>query len=196
MKSLSVETVTASDQAAVIDALMLSFAGDPMARWSWADPKVYLAAFPRFARAFGDKAFEQGTAHRIGHAGAALWLAPGVEPDDQAMAKLMVETISPTMAEDGGKLMEQMGAFHPKEPHWYLPIIGIDPAHQGKGLGGKLLAHQLAICDHDGALAYLESSNPRNIGLYERHGFVALGRIQAGNSPSMVPMLRRPKRKS
>ena len=196
MKSLSVETVTASDQAAVIDALMLSFAGDPMARWSWADPKVYLAAFPRFARAFGGKAFEQGTAHRIGHAGAALWLAPGVEPDDQAMAKLMVETISPTMAEDGGKLMEQMGAFHPKEPHWYLPIIGIDPAHQGKGLGGKLLAHQLAICDHDGALAYLESSNPRNIGLYERHGFVALGRIQAGNSPSMVPMLRRPKRKS
>ena len=196
MKSLQVETVTVADQAAVIDALMLSFAGDPMARWSWADPKVYLAAFPRFARAFGGKAFEEGTAHRIGHAGAALWLAPGVGPDDQAMAKLMVETISPTMAEDGGKLMEQMGAFHPKEPHWYLPIIGIDPAHQGKGLGGRLLAHQLAICDRDGALAYLESSNPRNIGLYERHGFEALGRIQAGSSPSMVPMLRKPKRKS
>lgn len=196
MKSLQVETVTVADQAAVIDALMLSFAGDPMARWSWADPKVYLAAFPRFARAFGGKAFEEGTAHRIGHAGAALWLAPGVGPDDQAMAELMVETISPTMAEDGGKLMEQMGAFHPKEPHWYLPIIGIDPAHQGKGLGGRLLVHQLAICDRDGALAYLESSNPRNIGLYERHGFEALGRIQAGSSPSMVPMLRKPKRKS
>lgn len=195
MKSLPVETVTASDQAAVIDALMLSFAGDPMARWSWADPKVYLAAFPRFARAFGGNAFEQGTAHRIGHAGAALWLAPGVGPDDQAMARLMVETISPAMAEDGGKLMEQMGAFHPKEPHWYLPIIGIDPAHQGKGLGGRLLAHQLAICDRDGALAYLESSNPRNIGLYERHGFVAQGRIQAGNSPTMVPMLRKPRKK-
>jgi ribosomal protein S18 acetylase RimI-like enzyme len=195
MKSLPVETVTASDQAAVIDALMLSFAGDPMARWSWADPKIYLKAFPRFARAFGGNAFEQGTAHRIGHAGAALWLAPGVGPDDEAMAALMVETISPTMAEDGGRLMEQMGAFHPKEPHWYLPIIGIDPAHQGKGLGGRLLAHQLAICDRDGALAYLESSNPRNIGLYERHGFEALGRIQAGSSPTMVPMLRKPKRK-
>ncbi len=196
MKSLQVETVTAADQSAVIDALMLSFAGDPMARWSWGDPQIYLKAFPRFARAFGGKAFEQGTAHRIGHAGAALWLAPGVEPDEQAMATLMIETISPAMAEDGGKLMEQMGAFHPEEPHWYLPIIGVDPAHQGKGLGGRLLAHQLAICDREGALAYLESSNPRNIGLYERHGFEALGRIQAGTSPTMVPMLRKPKRRA
>jgi ribosomal protein S18 acetylase RimI-like enzyme len=195
MTSLPVETVTAADQAAVIDALMLSFAGDPMARWSWADPKVYLEAFPRFARAFGGKAFEQGTAHRIGHAGAALWLAPGVAPDEQEMAALMVETISPAMAGDLGPLMEQMGAFHPTEPHWYLPILGIDPAHQGKGLGGRLLAHQLAICDRDGALAYLESSNPRNIGLYERHGFEVQGRIQSGSSPTMVPMLRKPRRK-
>jgi ribosomal protein S18 acetylase RimI-like enzyme len=195
MKSLPVEIVAAADQAAVIDALMLSFAGDPMARWSWADPRVYLEAFPRFARAFGGRAFEQGTAHRIGHAGAALWLAPGVEPDEQEMAGLMVETISPAMAGDLRPLMEQMGAFHPKEPHWYLPILGIDPAHQGKGLGGRLLAHQLAICDRDGALAYLESSNPRNIALYERHGFEVQGRIQSGSSPTMVPMLRKPRRR-
>ena len=29
-------------------------------------------------------------------------------------------------------------------------------------------------------MAYLESSNPRNIPLYERHGFEALGEIQVG----------------
>ncbi len=58
-----------------------------------------------------------------------------------------------------------------------------------------LLRHQLKICDRDGALAYLESSNPRNIALYERHGFEALGRIQAGTSPTMVPMLRKPRRR-
>jgi hypothetical protein len=32
MKSLQVETATATDAAAVIDAVMLAFAGDPMAR--------------------------------------------------------------------------------------------------------------------------------------------------------------------
>jgi hypothetical protein len=23
---------------------------------------------------------------------------------------------------------------HPSEPHWYLPIIGVDPVHHGKGM--------------------------------------------------------------
>jgi hypothetical protein len=42
-------------------------------------------------------------------------------------------------------------------------------------------------------LAYLESSNPRNITLYKRHGFELLGTIQIGTSPSIAPMLRRPR---
>ena len=100
------------------------------------------------------------------------------------------------MQKDGQKLMEQMNRFHPQEPHWYLPLIGIDPAHQGKGLGGALLDHGLALPDRDGVPAYLESSNPRNISLYERHGFERLGRIQVGSSPTLVPMLRKPRRRT
>jgi hypothetical protein len=46
----------------------------------------------------------------------------------------------------------------------------------------------------NGIAAYLESSNPRNISLYERHGFERLGTIQSGASPTMVPMLRPPRR--
>jgi hypothetical protein len=40
-----------------------------------------------------------------------------------------------------------MNGFHSQEPHWYLPIVGIDPAHQGRGPGGALPNHQFAICD-------------------------------------------------
>ena len=54
--------------------------------------------------------------------------------------------------------MEQMARHHPSEPHWYLPLIGVDPAHRGKGLGGALLSHALTACDREGSLAYLESS--------------------------------------
>src|SRR5260370_4515182 len=87
------------------------------------------------------------------------------------------------------------GSYHPKEPPWYLPLIGIDPARQGKGLGGALMRHATDICDRDGVLAYLESSNPRNIPLYERHGFGILGTIQAGGSPVITPLLRKPPRR-
>ena len=33
--------------------------------------------------------------------------------------------------------------------------------------------------------AYLESSNPRNMSLYERHGFETLTKIQFGEGPPM-----------
>jgi ribosomal protein S18 acetylase RimI-like enzyme len=74
-----------------------------------------------------------------------------------------------------------------------LPLIGVDPAQQNKGYGGALMRHALIECDRDKKLAYLESTNPKNISLYERHGFEALGTIQVGTSPPIVPMLRKPR---
>src|SRR5262249_8485856 len=91
-------------------------------------------------------------------------------------------------------LFQQMAGYHPHEPHWYLPLIGVDPACQGKGFGDALMAHALARCDREGTPAYLESTNPRNISLYRRHGFEALGEIRVGESPPLVPMLRRARR--
>lgn len=63
-------------------------------------------------------------------------------------------------------------AAHPKEPpHWYLGFLGTVPERQGQGLGARLLSDRLAEVDRAGLPAYLESSNPRNIPLYRRHGF-------------------------
>jgi len=197
MTTHTVEIAAAADQAAAIDALTLAFATDPATRWTWPEAKTYLAAFPRFARAFGGAAFVHGSAHRVdGFAGVALWLPPDVHPDEAAIGELMVSTVKESARNDAGRLMEQMVSYHPKEPHWYLPLIGVDPARQGKGLGGALMRHATEICDREGRLAYLESSNPKNIPLYERHGFEILGRIQSGESPVITPMLRQPQRRT
>jgi ribosomal protein S18 acetylase RimI-like enzyme len=196
METSTVRSATPAEEAAAIATLTLAFATDPATRWTWPDPQAYLAAFPRFARAFGGAGFANGGAHVVGdHAGTALWLRPGVEPDGAALGELMRTTASLPSMTDGMQVMQQMADFHPREPHWYLPLIGIDPRHQGRGLGGALLSHALAICDREGTLAYLESSNPRNVPLYERHGFEVRGRIQHGSSPTLVPMLRRPQRR-
>ena len=90
-------------------------------------------------------------------------------------------------------VFEQMGRYHASEPHWYLPLMGVDPSQQNKGFGSALLQHTLNQFDRENKLAYLESSNPRNISLYKRHGFELLGTIQKGTSPSIAPMLRRPR---
>ena len=107
----------------------------------------------------------------------------------------MQRTADPKTAADGPQIMQQMARYHPKEPHWYLPLIGVDPPRQGQGHGAALLKYGLAACDRDGTAAYLESTNPRNVPLYQRHGFEILGTIQAGRSPAITPMLRKPRRR-
>jgi ribosomal protein S18 acetylase RimI-like enzyme len=83
-----------------------------------------------------------------------------------------------------------MDRYHPKEPHWYLAMIGVDPSRQGQGLGAALLKATLAQVDEQGLPAYLESSNPANLPLYERHGFEVQGEIRPGDGPPIIPMLR------
>ena len=86
-----------------------------------------------------------------------------------------------------------MDALHPLEPHWHLPLIGVDPAHQGKGIGSALLSHILDVCDAQNVSAYLEATSPQNVPLYERHGFEAVGSIQVADSPQIIPMLHKPR---
>lgn len=192
----SIRTAGPADEPAVIDVITLAFSTDPIARWANPNPAKYLTVMPQVVRAFGGNGFGHGSVYVADDgAGAAMWLPPGVTPDGERLAALMEEHAVPERLGDLGALMEKMQAAHPHEPHWYLPLIGVDPALQGRGIGAALMRHALERCDADGVPAYLESSNPRNIGLYLRHGFEILGTIQVGASPPMTPMLRRPQRK-
>lgn len=174
--------------------IVLAFVNDPAARWSWPKPDDYLRNMPLLARAFSEKSFARGTAFGVeGFAGVALWLPPDTSSDEAALASLIERTAPASVQKDAAGVFEQMASYHPHEPHWYLPLIGVDPLRQGQRLGDKLMAHALARCDADRLPAYLESSNPRNLPFYERHGFAALGKIQVGSSPTIVPMLRRPR---
>ena len=105
----------------------------------------------------------------------------------------MESTAAPGAREAGGAIFEQMAKYHPDEVHWYLPLIGVDPAHQRRGHGDALMRYALEQIDREKVAAYLESSNPRNLSLYRRHGFEELGTIQVGSSPAIFPMLRRPR---
>jgi GNAT superfamily N-acetyltransferase len=190
-----VRTATPADKQSMISTLVTAFSSDPASRWVWRDPAVYLASFPAFATAFGGKAFVHGTAHcTAGGEAAALWLPPGVHPDDEELAHLLEQTAPAELVAEVGTVFEQMAAYHPEEPHWHLPLIGVDAHMQGRGYGSALLKHALAECDKQGTPAYLESSNLKNVPLYERHGFEVKGTIQVGSSPPIVPMVRLPKK--
>ena len=178
--------------ASVVSVIALAFATDPVARWAFPDPHVYAQRFPEFIEAFAWGAFGSGTAFlALGGRGAAAWLKPGSGPDEDRLLDIIRQSTSETIQRDLIPMLELMEAYHPNDPHWYLPMIGVDPVMQGSGIGSALLRQGLAQCDAEGSPAYLESSNPRNIPLYERFGFEIVGTIKCGAAPPLYPMVRK-----
>lgn len=82
---------------------------------------------------------------------------------------------------------------HPREPHYYLFILRVEPEHQGRGTGAALMRPVLRTCDREGVPAYLEASAPRNRGFYARNGFEVVEETGLpGGGPPVWRMWREP----
>jgi ribosomal protein S18 acetylase RimI-like enzyme len=183
--------VAADEQGQALATIVTAFADDPVERWLFPQTEQYLQYFPLFVAAFAGDAFDNGTAWALGELSAvALWLAPGDEPDGEAIVKVLSDNVAPDKHEDTFTVLEQMDQSHPTFPHWYLPWLAVSPALQGNGLGSRLLARGLTSVDESGLPAYLETPNPRTVPLYERHGFQTVAIAQHGSCPPMTLMLR------
>jgi GNAT superfamily N-acetyltransferase len=183
--------VRGNDQGRALDTLVLAFSADPVERWMYPESRQYLKYFPAFLEAFGGRAFAEKTVWSLGDfSGVALWLPPGTEADGDAIVAVLTDSVAPSKHDDTFSVLGQMDEAHPRFPHWYLPWFGVDPALQGRGLGGELMQQCLQIVDEDHLPAYLETPSPRSIPFYERHGFEPTGQAQAGACPPVAFMLR------
>jgi ribosomal protein S18 acetylase RimI-like enzyme len=89
-------------------------------------------------------------------------------------------------------LITAMERRHLREPHYYIPYVGVAPNAQGQGLGTTLMRPTLERCDREQLPAYLEATSERNAALYERLDFEHLGVFRLGSSPPLWPMRRPP----
>lgn len=188
---MTTSTLPTADRSidTALATLVLAFSTDPVIRWTLPDTAGYVEHFPALVTGLGGAAFDAGTAD-LDDGGAALWVPPGAAADDTALEALLLTAIDPARHDTAFAFLAQVAEHHVDEPHWYLPFIGVDPGRQGEGRGSALLARGLTRCDRDRLPAYLEASTPRNRALYERHGFVVVGEVRAGDSPPLWPMLR------
>lgn len=133
--------------------------------------------------------------------GVAIWLPPRMFPWSawrQARGApwlLSVLRIAPRSFPTFMRTGINASRLHPSDPHWYLEVMGVTPAAQGRGLGGRMLEPVLEIADREGSDCYLETANADNVGFYKRHGFDvendALPLVPRG--PTHVAMRRRGK---
>lgn len=83
--------------------------------------------------------------------------------------------------------------FRPRQPHYYLFLLGALPECQGQGVGSTLISHVLRKCDNEKMPAYLENSKRENIRFYQGHGFEVIDRcLFARGAPPVWFMWREP----
>ena len=70
-----------------------------------------------------------------------------------------------------GTYLRTLLKVHPKEAHWYLMLLAVDPAVQRRGAGGMLVEHGLGFANSEGVGAYLETQKEENLAYYRRFGF-------------------------
>ncbi len=130
--------------------------------------------------------------------GAAAWLLPRSSEvqaiEAKAKAEFMAQLLGPKGSENYHAIVDYMSPL--AEPHvptqaWYLSIVGIHPEAQGQGLGKVLLQPTLQEASSRRQVCYLETFTPRNIGFYQRLGFVQVVEYLEPTTGSTYVIMRR-----
>jgi GNAT superfamily N-acetyltransferase len=197
----AVRAARADEAARLGEVLAEAFAEDPV--FAWLIPPQVAGRRSRLRTFFTSMSrgyLRQGKpCYLTGDASAAaLWAAPGswamplsqiileAAPSGLAFRRYLLRALRTQLQ------IEHLHAGQ-SQPHWYLGYLGTRRDRQGQGLGSQMLREVLAGADTDGLPAYLESSNERNLTLYERHGFRVVGELQAlGHGPTIWRMWREP----
>jgi ribosomal protein S18 acetylase RimI-like enzyme len=203
--AVNAETTLLSPEA-VTEAAQLqarAFADDPLIHFLFPDEATRGRRLPwvmRFAIGLGMPFGEVHTT-RPAMLGHAVWLPPGhthIAPE-QLVAAGFVEPalhMGEQALERFNGFMDQIGPIHERlvpELHWYLLVLGVDPPHQGRGVGGMLMQPILSRADADGRRCYLETEKPDNVTFYRKHGFEVVAEDDVvGGGPHVWMMVREP----
>ncbi len=127
----------------------------------------------------------------VDHAGtaAAAFLPPG-RPSEPATLR---ENVDRALAQSraGAPAIELSGIW---EGCWSLEIIGVTPKAQHRGLGSELLRFGLRTIarEHRDAFVSVETSDPRSVPFFLRHGFVLLETCHTADVPVTWSLLSGP----
>ena len=184
----------AEDGPTVAKTLAAAFQDDPVMRFILPDPDTRRARMPRiFALLFEDDQ-ANGACYRTADGQAAtLWQAPGSAGFSWPEK---IRALLPWWRATGSGLLRALAysdasdANRPAEPHWYLHVAGCAPAARGRGCGRAVIRAGLDRADHDGVAAYLETSNPKNLGYYGSLGFAVTHEWRVGKTLVSCSMRR------
>lgn len=175
---------TQGDRERVVRSLVAAFTHDPLIRFLFPDDTTYEPLATAFFAHLFDRRVSLGTVWTIANgASAALWQPPaGADQAPEAWpAHLPADALAGIHEYD-----EAVHAVLPTEPHWYLGVLGTHPDHTGRRLGHAVMRAGLERAAAQGLPAYLETSNPGNVPVYEKAGWRTVRPVPAAPVPTWI----------
>ncbi|SHE58145.1 GNAT family N-acetyltransferase [Streptoalloteichus hindustanus] len=192
----NVRIATADDLPAIAETLADAFDGNAWTRWTVAadDHRQRIRALQllhveKLGLPFGRVWVAQGGS------AVAVWMPPEPRVPEHVWAELgpRVEELQGERASFAAAADVLCEAHKPAEPHWWLATVGVRPDLQGRGLGTAALKAGLVEVDRSGQPAFLETSDERNVRLYQRLGFEVTAELDIpGGGPHTWFMRREP----
>lgn len=182
------------DLPGVRTLLAQAFVDDPMLQWIFPEEFIRLEATAAWFGIFVERYAAIDRVMTLDDGAVMLWRMP----DDPREPPATLPTVGGLLAalvglERAGAIGDALGVIAeitPSEPHVYVNFLGVDPSRQGRGLGLRLLRPVVAAARDAGLGVHLETTNPRNVGFYERMGFIQTGEGRLGaDGPLMRAML-------
>lgn len=128
---------------------------------------------------------------------AALWFPPHTHSSWGAQSRFFLHLLSiagPLQAIRRGIDLKRMDRCHPKQPHYYLQLLGVAPEYQRKGYGNALLSSLIAQARAADCPIYLETSSTLNAAFYSKLGFANTFETTLSDGLRLWSMIWRPQR--
>jgi GNAT superfamily N-acetyltransferase len=184
---------TSGDAPVVARILVEAFHEDPMwGPWAFPDPETRSQHRATVFRLLVEGALRYPWVWLAADQSAAVWIPPGGTELSPAQEQQVNDVLYESLGGRAAAVLEAFERFaeaRPTEPHYYLTLLGTDPAHRGRGLAQRLLSANLERVDAAGAPAYLEAADEL-VSFYEGFGFRVLTRFALDGGPTVNGMWR------
>jgi GNAT superfamily N-acetyltransferase len=190
-----------SQEEEAIELLTNAFAADPVLAYFGDRQKgERLELIQWFAKVALNYSYKDGQIYTTKSLeGIAIWIPPGKFPLNDFRLLILGGYALPFKI-NPSKLLEFISLFLKVEKqhkqnvdrqHWYLFMLGVAPDRRSQGIGSLLLQPILERADRAKLSCYLETSTPRAVRFYQKHGFEIISEIKLFHNNLQIWTMKR-----